>query len=120
MSTADELRTAAAALRALATADGVHPGPWTITPRYRKGTDVVVQYDVTKPPLPGSNTPGFKAIHPARTDALYSAAMHPGVGLALADWLDYEADLMGPGSERRGRTKHALAVARAINGGAPR
>ena len=38
----------------------------------------------------------------------------------LADWLDYEADLMGPGSERRGRTGHALAVARAINGGEPR
>ena len=91
MSAADELRTAATRIRELATADGIPPGPWTITPRYRKGTKTVVQYDMHKPPPPGSNTPGLKVIHPSRTDALYSAALHPGVGLALADWLDEEA-----------------------------
>lgn len=42
-----------------------------------------------------------------------------GLADPVADWLDYEANLMGPGSERRGRTHHALAVARAINGGQP-
>jgi hypothetical protein len=108
-----DLRTAAAKIRKLATADGVPPGPWTTTPRYRKGTNAIVQYDVYKPPLPGSNTRGHKAIHPSRTDALYSAAMHPDVGLALADWLDSAAE----DAEQIGPDHRALAVARAINGG---
>jgi hypothetical protein len=49
----------------------------------------------------------------------FAAAMHPGVGAALADWLDYEAgliELMGRAAATRGRTEHVLAVARAING----
>jgi hypothetical protein len=29
----------------------------------------------------------------ARTDARYVATMHPGVGLALADWLDDDAEM---------------------------
>ncbi|MFF7795623.1 hypothetical protein [Streptomyces sp. NPDC007991] len=54
-------------------------------------------------------------------DADYMAAVHPGVGAALADWLEYEADLLrvsGKAGEARGRAERALAVARAINGGA--
>ena len=39
-----------------------------------------------------------------------------GLADPVAEWLDYEADLMGPGSERRGRTHRALDVARAVNG----
>ena len=44
--------------------------------------------------------------------AAYIATMHPGVGLALADWLDSEfAHDFGP-------SEHAIEVARLINGGA--
>ncbi|GAA2192791.1 hypothetical protein [Streptomyces bangladeshensis] len=46
----------------------------------------------------------------------YAAILPPTVGLALADWLDFEAALIErvPGAELRGRTEHALAVARAL------
>lgn len=43
----------------------------------------------------------------------------PDLAAPLADWLDYEADLielMGRAAATRGRTEHALAVALAING----
>lgn len=46
-------------------------------------------------------------------DSPYIAAMHPGVGLALADWLESAA----VDAEQIGPDPRALAVARAINGG---
>jgi hypothetical protein len=49
----------------------------------------------------------------------FAAAMHPGVGLALADWLDCEArtwDNPADGEPVTERDEHALAVARKING----
>lgn len=104
MNPADELRTAAEKLRKLAT--GAAPGPWTVniwgnvlTARDEEMAEVW--------PL-GSGT----------GNAEFIAAMHPGVGIALADWLDFEAALIRrvPGAELRGRTERALAVARAING----
>lgn len=48
-------------------------------------------------------------------DADYIAAMHPGVGKALADWLNSAAE----DAEQIGPDPHAVAVARAINGGQP-
>ena len=54
--------------------------------------------------------------------AAYIAAMGPGVGKALTDWLEHEASLLrvsGAAGEARGRTGHALAVARAILGDQP-
>ena len=50
-------------------------------------------------------------------DAKYIAGMHPGVALAVADWLETEARMV----ERRslsveGHTFHALKVARAFLG----
>ena len=114
---ADELRAAAATIRRLATADGVPPGPWTMTPRYRKGTQIIAQYDLHKPPLPGSTTPGVKSVSPTRPDALYAAAMHPGVGLALATWLEHTADTLS--CTTRATTdldlECALATARQLN-----
>lgn len=46
------------------------------------------------------------------------AALPPLAALALADWLDFEADLITrvPGSELRGRSDRALAVSRQILG----
>jgi hypothetical protein len=114
MSAADELRAAAETLRSLAAPMAEqHPGPWTVHnptgyPQavFSPATDVILcetldEIDAPKPSAP------------------YIAAMHPGVGAALADWLGYEADLLrtsGAGGEARGRAEQALAVARAING----
>ncbi|MFF2674658.1 hypothetical protein ACFVTT_38555, partial [Streptomyces niveus] len=59
-----------------------------------------------------------------QADAEYVALMDPGVGAALADWLDAEAtspvaDLHSDACRERGCTINAaLAVARQINGGA--
>jgi hypothetical protein len=49
----------------------------------------------------------------------FAAAMHPGVGTLLADWLDLEETyLVGmPENERLAHVRAALAVARAINAG---
>ena len=58
-----------------------------------------------------------------RADAAYIAAMHPAVGLAVADWLDSmasraESKLALGGNEAAvwSHERHALAVARAVNG----
>jgi hypothetical protein len=59
----------------------------------------------------------------ATADARYIATVHPGVGLALADWLDKAAeawplDLAAPPRDPRDRAMlyEALAVARLILG----
>jgi alpha-beta hydrolase superfamily lysophospholipase len=51
-------------------------------------------------------------------DAQYIAAMHPGVGAALADWLDSVASRARQDSSGEwigADLHHALTVARAIN-----
>jgi hypothetical protein len=101
---ADELRTAAEALRQLT--EHTSPAPWW-------GDDI----DEVQSPLgqiARALSGGGKAPYP---NSRYIAAMHPGVGAALADWLDFEADLIAlvPGAELRGRTERALNVARSIN-----
>lgn len=59
--------------------------------------------------FPGGNGP--------KHNAHYIALMHPGVGLALADWLDFEAKWLD------GRPRYteglAIAVARAVLGEQP-
>jgi hypothetical protein len=49
-------------------------------------------------------------------DATYIAALHPGVGKALADWLDSAA----VDAEQIGPDHRALAVVRALLGSEPR
>lgn len=81
--TADLLRRAAARLRAFATT--ATPGPWTTgTGDYGWTVDF------------GRGAAGVDAddSEQARADTAYIAAMHPGVGTALADWLDLEADVI--------------------------
>ena len=113
--TADRLREAARVLREDATA-ATHgaPGPWrTWITSDRKWTIV------------DSNSHGTLA--PARCVdddvATYIATMHPGVGLALADWLDTAAN----NAERNGwmagyteamRGTSAVRIADLILGGA--
>ena len=108
--TAQTLRDAAKVLRDLIgtpseeSEDFIIPGPWSVSGHYPK-FEVVPQLDESYDTI-------------ARTEyeveAAYIATMHPGVGLALADWLDDAA-------ERRYHTPtppdYALAVARAILGG---
>jgi hypothetical protein len=110
---ADELRIAAAKLRA--TASGVGSAPGISNDWAADGTTV------TQGTYPDTGEPVYPVADAASPQcAAYIAAMHPGVGLVLADWLDYEAgliELMGRAAATRGRTEHALAAARAINGG---
>lgn len=112
MKPADELRTAAATLRALLADRQLTPGPWLSMDRGDRvlwngegAEDQPPMYVVDEPMSNGAN-------------AAYIAAMHPGVGLALAQWLDSLAVINlrehpGMGLDAR----HALAIARAINGG---
>lgn len=108
---AGELRAAADELRTLATA--ATPGPWTQTGIGEHGWTV------------GSPTTFLVETDDSdqgRADADYIAALHPGVGHALADWLDVEANTWA-GDEVHSRctpqtctSEAALAVARAVLG----
>lgn len=104
---ADELRAAAATLRHLA---GVaSAGPWKTAGAGDYGWLVT---------MPSSGLAiETEDSEQGAVDADYIAAMHPGVGKALADWLDFEADLIDrmPKSELQGRTQRALTIARTIN-----
>lgn len=121
MSAAGRLREAAALLRKRA--EAATPGPWQRSTHY--GYKIVG-------PLPRHATVGHvdplsSASRPDRLSAViestngsngdYIALMHPGVTLALADWLDAEAATATP----RGLDPHsgpaAVAVADAILGG---
>jgi hypothetical protein len=122
MSAAAELRKAAETLRALATA-ATHE-PWTHYP------DMWV--DGTPVHRIGSNAAGSDVgitpredVHNGLADAAYIATMHPGVGLALADWLDRAAEKRARGEEllgtdrfRTSEDSEPIALARLINGGA--
>lgn len=102
-SPAAELRAAAERIRTLAVdADDARPAPWapgaagSVISKGATGADYVTGY----------TTPSGTAV------AAYIAAMGPGVGAVLADWLVATAhpdwhDHLAP---------HALAVARQING----
>lgn len=114
---ADKLRAAAEKLRKL-TGQAIE-GPWTATWSEQ-------QYELKGPSSVDPIAEWTYAIatwEPKASeqraecdtaDADYIAAMHPGVGLALADWLESEAEFgadpgIGPA---------ALTVARLINGSA--
>lgn len=120
---ADEIRAAAAKLRGLATAastdahghdtstwssEHVRPGDARL---YGPGRTSILRGSPSGPGGRGARP----HLHPQHAD--YIAALHPGVGAVLADWLDFEANLITvvPGSELPGRTRHALTIARLIN-----
>jgi hypothetical protein len=104
-SASDELRAAATRLRSLATA--ATPGPWEQTGIGDYGWTVSSSSSALVDTVDSEE---------GRADADYIAAMHPGVGLALAAWLESEAEFgLNPGIDPA-----ALTVARAINtGGRP-
>ncbi|GAA2686283.1 hypothetical protein GCM10010400_58250 [Streptomyces aculeolatus] len=140
MSAAAELRAAAQKLRALA--EAAAPGPWHAT-EYEAGVDVL-GFEAGIGTSPGERDivdSGYEGGGVERlTDADFIAAMHPGVALALAAWLESEAArheacataakeiwviadhpdavawlASGPGAVK----PEALAVARAIGGQQP-
>ena len=136
---AEDLRAAAAKLRELATA--ATPGPW------RQHDTHLGQYGYTATVLSGEgNDTDLRAWLPSMSqepwdearnvwpDAAYIAAMHPGVGLALAELLEHHAlhvdavhkaaaNVWHEGEAERAEwvekqiSTPALAVARAITGG---
>lgn len=127
---ADELRAAAEKLRGRATA--ATPGPWTIAkvPPY---TDPLLMSGYDETPDDGEVLiAGNVDVEPG--DAAYIAAMHPGVGTALAAWLDetartYDTSVTAAAEvfhdDPAGRDEylaglgapsaHAMAIAHAIN-----
>ncbi|MYR30670.1 MULTISPECIES: hypothetical protein, partial [unclassified Streptomyces] len=114
------LTAAADKLRALA--DEATPGPWwTERPAARWGED---------PDHEVAASAGTLAVFHERgsgLNAAYTAAMHPGVGAAIAVWLERKARIVGEVQEylgdqfQDGALDHdahdALAVARQILGG---
>jgi hypothetical protein len=102
---ADELKAAAEKIRTLAMGAPANNQPW----RYAKGLPNDSVRTATGWEVAYGDAPG---------DLRYIAAMHPGVGKAVAAWLeswtgiDFRDDAAMPEDAR-----HALAVARAINGG---
>lgn len=126
MTPADELKTAAEKLRALATAASTdRSGTPTARWHFKERSGLHSGYLYAENPdgpgvrliLGGSSGPRGRGMHPGmRTrHGEYAATVDPTVGLALADWLDSAAI----DAEQIGPDPCALAVARAINGGQP-
>jgi hypothetical protein len=119
---AAELRKAAETLRERA--ESASPPPWR--PYEQHGRDITDEgwseigvandgHDVAH-----TYPTGFENDYP-EPDAVYIATMHPGVGLALADWLDHEATIGAEDEEmgyQIGPRYPGLVLARLINGGA--
>lgn len=107
----DRLRAAAKTLRQRA--EDATPGPWESAPvelgHYVSGT----VYEV---PDENCEYPQFERYE----DARYIATMHPGVALALVDWLDACGDFMAdhPGYRHDGED-YAARVADLILGDQP-
>lgn len=114
---ADELRTAAATLRALATTastDRYERDTSTWTSQHISTTDARIyapeRVRIIRGSSSGPNGRGVQPhLHPNHAD--YIAAMDPRLGLALSAWLDSAAD----DAEQIGADHHALDVARLIN-----
>jgi hypothetical protein len=106
---ADELRTAATAIRQRA--EAATPGPWTSTGIGDFGWTVGA---------PTRHVAESEDSEQGRADADYIAAMHPGVGLLLANWLDSwdNADI-DEHAAMPDDLRHALLIARTLNGGQP-
>ena len=107
--TADRLRQAARVLRERA--EAATPGPWLT---HDEDGDPYIA-----PPATGALLITAHPLEVARANAAYIATMHPGVGLALADWLEAQADLSERGYTQDPRYLAALALADLILGGGP-
>ena len=114
---ARELRDAVAKLRKHAKA--APSGPWTCVPRYRKGTEHLTQVELHQPTAPG-DAPRQRTYRPTYLpEVVYTALMHPGVGIKLAKLLDTRLWIAenDPGAFGTDTDKTALSIARLINNG---
>ena len=66
----------------------------------------------------GCRSACYLGLEVAHADRDYIATMHPGVGLALADWLDIAARRLDEGLGYPGDYERPLTIARLILGGA--
>lgn len=109
MSAVDELRAAAARMRALA--EAATPRPWEAwSGASAGGGEYVSSREYTFGISPGlSGETGFKI---AQRDAQHIAAWNPVVALAVAEWLEATADRVG--SHSWTGSPSALKVARAF------
>lgn len=117
---ADVLRRAAAVLRERATA--ATPPPWRESPVNGNRYSALVA-DLPHPERPNVSAGGWDwddnyggclvGESLMSHDRAYIATVHPGVGLALADFLDWAADDVNPGDDTE---PAGLDIARAILG----
>lgn len=92
-------------------------GRWTCRRSFRRGTTVLAQVDMFKPPRPGSNVPEHRAYSPDREhQAQYELAMQPDTARALIGLLRAaDAETRTPARGRRpSYVQDALAAARSI------
>jgi hypothetical protein len=89
-------------------AQHISPAPWTVDQGGAYGAGVVLARD-------GATIIADRSCdeHEDAIDLPYIALMHPGVGLALADWLNDAAE----GDAQGEINPYALAVARQLLGG---
>ena len=127
MTPAEELRTAAKLMRERV--QGATAGPWTV--REEHGRDIADEgWSDVRVVRPGAGVAitylsNVLEGSPHEDNAAYIASMHPGVALAVADWLEAEADRAAEidGFEDSASYplmlagfRHSLAVARAYLG----
>jgi hypothetical protein len=103
---AAELRAAAERLRQAATA--ATPGPWHVTVCGPNDDDAYV-VSPSRPVVIAEEPAGAGG----QRDAAFIAAMHPGVALALAEWLEQTVRALE--YWRTAIPDEALAVARSLN-----
>ena len=120
---ADELRTAATRLRKLA--GQAAEAPWSTAwngQEYELRRPDEAAYPIAEWTYAIATVEPKASVQRAECDtanADYIAAMHPGVGLALADWLDTAAVNAAVLTWPNAFIERALAVARAVNGSQP-
>lgn len=114
MTPAEEIKQAADKLKAL-TGDATK-GPW-----HSENTNTRWGEDHDHHIVGGGKILAtFSNGHNGPLNAMYAAAMHPGVGEALAKWLDsWTGTELNEAAALPEDAQHALAVARAINGSQP-
>ena len=123
MTPAEELRTAAKLMRERV--QGATAGPWTV--REEHGRDIADEgWSDVRVVRPGAGVAitylsNVLEGSPHEDNAAYIASMHPGVALAVADWLDSVTDRWigvpaGPSEPEPEDFDAALAVARAYLG----
>lgn len=122
MSPADELRTAAEKIRRLVAdlpANGWSNRPWHVeecsdTDDMSPCPCIVAQGEYREFDQPQEPLIQYVADAETIEHGAYIAAMHPGVGTALADWLEWQVRAHAEASVAI--PDAAFAVARAING----